>query len=123
MSRYWRCRRVRAGEKCDQLNLARKQKCTTCGAPRPKRKVPAHRAALAAVTYDQLVTVFGERCGICGAPPGTRRLHRDHEHTGVGFVRGLLCFRCNAALRAYMTTEWLRNALAYLERAEERRAA
>lgn len=107
---------------CASINPRVKQKCMLCGAARPARKVPAHRAALAE-PYEWWVAQFGERCGICGAARGTRRLHRDHEHAGAGRARGLLCFRCNAALRSYMTLEWMRAAVAYLERANTRTAA
>lgn len=120
MTRVWRCRRVKAGVRCDTLNLRIKQRCTECGGPRPKSRAPKHRQALE-MTYEQAVELFGERCGICGTGPGTRRLHRDHEHKGDGRIRGLLCFRCNAALRSYQTIEWLRGALAYLERFERLR--
>jgi hypothetical protein len=119
----WRCRRIQNGQKCGQLNLARKQKCTLCGKPRPKKRQPAHRAVLATITYEDCVRLFGEYCGICGRPAGERRLHRDHEHKGAGHIRGLLCFRCNSALRSYMTLDWLRAAVAYLECAETRKAA
>jgi Recombination endonuclease VII len=121
MARTWRCQRVKQGVKCATDNPRIKQRCTTCGGKRPTRVQPAHRAALDEMTYVQCVAEFGEECGICGAGPGTRRLHRDHEHKGGGAVRGLLCFRCNAALRIYMTLEWLRSAVAYLERFEARR--
>jgi hypothetical protein len=121
VTRTWRCRRVKAGVKCDTLNLRRKQRCTRCGGPRPKPRGSAHRAVLATTTYEQCVAMFGERCGICGAEPSARRLHRDHEHRGPGSIRGLLCFRCNTALRDYMTLDWLRAAVAYLERFEARR--
>jgi hypothetical protein len=58
----------------------------------------------------------GEFCGICGKRPKPgKRLHRDHDHR-TGKPRGLLCFRCNTALRPYMTFEWLRKALAYIKR-------
>jgi hypothetical protein len=123
MERVWTCRRVKLGIVCGTRNARVKQRCTACGAPRPKRRQPAHRAVLATMTYEQCVAVFGERCGICGRGPGERRLHRDHEHKGNGHLRGLLCFRCNSALRGYMTAEWLRAAAAYLDAAEDRRAA
>lgn len=58
---------------------------------------------------------YGERCGICGGLPKTRRLHRDHDHRS-GKMRGLLCFPCNAALRPYMTADWLRKAADYVDR-------
>jgi hypothetical protein len=66
--------------------------------------------------YDQWVEQFGERCNICGRPPVNARLHRDHDHR-TGQPRGLLCHRCNRFLPNWMTTDWLRKALTYLERA------
>lgn len=105
------------GVACGTLNLRVKQRCTTCGGPRPARKKPAHTAALD-MPYEFWVGSYGEVCGICGrAPKPGRKLHRDHDHK-TGRPRGLLCFRCNAALRSYMTLEWMRAAVAYLERAE-----
>lgn len=73
-----------------------------------------HRRALEE-PYEAWVERYGERCGICGAPPKTKRLHRDHDHR-TGRARGLLCFRCNRLLPTYATLEWLRSAVAYIER-------
>lgn len=118
--RVWTCQRVDGGQKCGHLNPRRKRKCERCGKAKPARKRPAHMVALDA-PYEAFVAVNGgEACGICGAvqKPGGRRLHRDHDHR-TGKARGLLCFRDNAALRPYMTAEWLRAALAYLERTED----
>jgi hypothetical protein len=74
--------------------------------------------------YEQWVEQFGERCGICGKPPKPgRRLDRDHDHA-TGEPRGLLCgMPCNRALTSRMTAEWLRAAAAYLDAAEDRKAA
>ncbi len=117
--RTWRCRRVKDGEKCGTLNLRRKQRCTTCGGPRPKPRQPAHRAILAEMPYEEWVARFGERCGICGAEPSaSRRLDRDHDHR-TGAARGLLCHLCNRALGNRIDAEWCRRAAAYLERASE----
>jgi hypothetical protein len=64
----------------------------------------------------------GPQCGICGKlPKEGERFHRDHEHKGDGLARGVLCFPCNSGLRPYMTLRWLRRAIYYLEKAEERR--
>ncbi len=118
--RTWRCQRVKAGVKCSTLNLRIKQRCTTCGKPKPAKRRPKHMAALAAFDYDAWVAEHGERCGICGAAPKDgKRLHRDHSHVGAGFARGLLCFQCNRKL-GNKTSTWLRQALAYLEVAEYR---
>jgi hypothetical protein len=120
---YWTCQRVTAGIKCGAGNPNRNRKCKTCGKTRAARKRPAHLAAL-----DQPYTVFLalnggiERCWICGTEPGQRKLHRDHDHR-TGEPRGLLCFRCNSALRPYMTWEWLDAAAEYLRSAPERMRA
>lgn len=74
------------------------------------------------VPYEEYVRRFGEVCGICGTGPKPgKRLHRDHDHRGQGEPRGLLCFRCNAALRPYMTAEWLERAQHYVGCAESMR--
>ena len=71
--------------------------------------------------YEQYVEINGgDHCGICGVKPEPgKRLHRDHDHR-TGKPRGLLCYPDNAALRPYMTLEWLRAAVAYSERASLR---
>lgn len=124
MRGFWTCQRVSAGVKCRASNPNRLQKCTRCGKRRPARKPPAHMSALA-LPYEFYVQINGgEFCGICGCVPELgKKLHRDHEHKGVGTPRGTLCFRCNAALRPYMDLAWLRAAVAYVERADVRRAA
>jgi hypothetical protein len=128
--RTWTCQRQRGGDKCRTKNLAVKQRCTTCGSPRPKRKRKEHFDVLD-LPYWVFVLVngeYGERCGICGAPPVTKRNDRDHEHVGAGLVRGILCHRCNRVLGKRMESavrqmgmtvpEWLRAAADYVERAE-----
>lgn len=78
--------------------------------PRPRRtseRVPPG-------TYERLVAEHGaETCWICGAAPKTRRLHIDHDHK-TGDTRGLLCYRCNNALPAWVTALWLVRAALYL---------
>lgn len=87
--------------------------------PRRRRR-PRHADALK-LPYEVYVDVNGgsELCGICGRPGKTRRLHRDHDHQ-TGEPRGLLCYRCNLVLRAYVTLEWLLAAVAYVERGLKR---
>lgn len=50
------------------------------------------------------------RCPICGRKS---QLVTDHNHKD-GHIRGLLCRRCNATLREWVTIEWLVAALEYL---------
>lgn len=79
-------------------------------------------AVLRDLSYEECIQINGgEHCGICGAKPKTRKLDRDHEHKGSGAIRGILCIRCNLALPNRVTLEWLRLAVAYLERFEQRR--
>lgn len=113
----WRCRA------CLTLNPPRARKCGACERKRPKKRRPPHMRALD-LPYETYVELNGgEACGICGAEPKPgRRLHRDHDHR-TGRPRGLACFRCNAALRPYMTLDWLRAATSYLERANEGKEA
>lgn len=115
--RYWTCQRIHAGEKCGRRNPARLRNCAACGGRKRDRR-PKHRAVLREVPYAEWVARHGELCGICGRVPALgKRLHRDHDHRS-GLPRGLLCFRCNSALRSYMTLDWLRRAVVYLERGE-----
>jgi hypothetical protein len=100
--------------KCRSRWNGNKQRCD-CGRKQPKRRA-THRQILKEVPYERWVELYGERCGICGAGPGTRRLHRDHDHK-TGQARGILCFRCNTALPNRVDADWLRAAADYLERA------
>ena len=120
MARTWKCQRSAGGVKCGATNPGRKRKCEACGQQRPPLSRPRHMAALDDVPYEEYVFLNGgEFCGICGRPPKPgKRLQRDHDHRGDGHPRGLLCFACNRWLRGFMTVEWLRKAIVYLERAE-----
>lgn len=118
----WKCQRRVGGVVCGQRNPKPKRKCSACGGHRAKKRAPKHRAVLDAMPYSMWVALYGERCGICGCPPKPgKKLHRDHDHR-TGLPRGLLCFRDNSALRTYMTLDWMRRAVGYLERAEQRGA-
>ena len=48
--------------------------------------------------YEARLREQGGGCAVCGRPPKPgKSLHVDHDHE-TGYVRGLLCFSCNAAL-------------------------
>jgi hypothetical protein len=48
--------------------------------------------------YEARLREQGGGCAVCGRPPKQgKSLHVDHDHE-TGYVRGLLCFSCNAAL-------------------------
>lgn len=113
----WKCQRQSKGEKCGYVNPSLKRLCVECGKPRPPRKRPAHMAALDIPYEEYIVLNGGEFCAICGVGPSpARRLDRDHDHTGLGRPRGLLCHFCNRRLDDRVTPEWLRAAADYLER-------
>lgn len=113
----WTCQRSELGVVCKHRNENKYRRCQSCGKPRPPRKRPAHRKALE-LPYEHYLALNGgiERCAICGAPPREgRKLDRDHCHRS-GEPRGLLCHVCNRTLGNRITPDWLRRALAYLER-------
>ena len=47
--------------------------------------------------YEELLALQGGVCAICKSPPKKQALGVDHDHKS-GYVRGLLCFRCNHKL-------------------------
>lgn len=99
---------------------SRRRKCPDCGRPRMPKSRAKHLDVLE-LGRDVFVTINGgDHCGICRAirKPGGKALHRDHNHR-TGQPRGILCFRCNAALRPYMDRGWLLAAAAYLGRCEQ----
>jgi hypothetical protein len=88
-----------------------------CGKPKPKKRKPAHMAALQ-LPYEAFVEANGgsDVCGICGVGPSEkRRLDRDHDHV-TGLPRGLLCWKHNKALDFFKGVDELRAAIDYLGR-------
>ena len=112
----WTCQKQTKGKVCKFHNPPRTRKCGKCGKTRPVKRKPAHMVGLELDYEGYIALNGGEVCGICGATKRSRNLDRDHDHT-TGSPRGLLCVRCNRALARWMTIEWLKAALAYLERA------
>lgn len=71
------------------------------------------RYGLTAAHYDAMVAVQGGRCAICQqVPRETLRVDHDHE---TGFVRALLCRKCNSGLGMFGdNVTLLTKALMYL---------
>jgi hypothetical protein len=70
--------------------------------------------------YERMFEAQHGVCAICGeARPEERTLHVDHDHT-TGAIRGLLCLRCNNAIRDFREEYGLFvRAANYLDRDEE----
>lgn len=121
----WTCQRVANKVKCGHKNPNRKTLCEQCRKPKRDRSGdrPQHLSALE-LPYEYFVEVNGgDHCGICYvAPKPGQKLNRDHAHVGVGFARGVLCWRHNQALEMFGDDpNLLQAAIDYLERAEARR--
>lgn len=73
------------------------------------------------ITFEEKEAILasqGFACAICKTELllKDRRTHIDHDHR-TGAVRGLLCSDCNTGLGFYKDQpQYLRNAIAYLER-------
>ncbi|OPZ66024.1 MAG: Recombination endonuclease VII [Firmicutes bacterium ADurb.Bin506] len=72
--------------------------------------------------FEEMTARQGGRCAICrGFPTPGRwssdyRLHVDHDHS-TGAIRGLLCYRCNAAIGFVRDDPKIaRNVVEYLEK-------
>ncbi len=67
------------------------------------------------VEYDRLLAAQGGHCAVCPAVARKMPLNVDHDHA-TGFVRGLLCWRCNRdVVGPHRDGELLRAAAAYLD--------
>jgi NMD protein affecting ribosome stability and mRNA decay len=70
-------------------------------------------------TYNAILKKQDGRCAICKCHQHYQRLAVDHDHK-TGMVRGLLCVHCNRGLgRFFDSALRLRNAAAYIEKANE----
>jgi Recombination endonuclease VII len=72
--------------------------------------------SMSAQDYDILLEKQHGVCAICHDLPGERRaLSVDHDHN-TGFVRGLLCTKCNAGLGLFKDDiRLLAAAIVYLQ--------
>jgi hypothetical protein len=84
----------------------------------PEKSRRAHLRTRYGITLGEkaeLIRRQGGCCAICGGGPGKKGWHTDHCHTTQA-VRGVLCFKCNTGLGAFMDNPvYLRNAASYLE--------
>lgn len=81
-----------------------------------KKKELRLRYGLTPSQYEELLSIQNGVCAICGnVCPSGKKLAVDHNHD-TGFVRGLLCIKCNTAIgKLNDDPNMLRKALAYLE--------
>ncbi|HET9945169.1 MAG TPA: endonuclease VII domain-containing protein, partial [Actinomycetes bacterium] len=49
------------------------------------------------ITEADVAAMLAAQHGVCAICQAADAAHIDHDHT-TGAVRGMLCFRCNAAL-------------------------
>lgn len=93
-------------------------RCRACmaGADRAKHLIRTYGLTVSEV--DRLLESQGGTCAICCTSPA---VHVDHDHS-TGKVRGILCFRCNAALGQFGDDpRVLRRAARYLDRSRDLR--
>lgn len=65
--------------------------------------------------YVNMLTACASGCMICGTHMADARICVDHDHN-TGQVRGLLCYKCNAAIGMLRDSPTIiRQALTYLE--------
>lgn len=71
--------------------------------------------------YDAMLVAQDSKCALCGRLPEQslhNRLHVDHDHETM-VIRGLLCYRCNAALGQFGDSiSGVQRVINYLIRAE-----
>jgi hypothetical protein len=89
-------------------------RCTRCAARANREDHLLRTYGLTVAEADALLTSQAGLCAICEAAPA---VHIDHDHAS-GVVRGMLSFRCNAALGQFDDEpDRLRRAADYIERA------
>lgn len=63
--------------------------------------------------YTKMLEIQKGVCYLCKKPPKTKKLSVDHNHK-TGFVRKLLCFRCNKLLVSIHTIDTAKRVYEYL---------
>lgn len=92
--------------------------CRVCKGRRDERRRLERLYGLTPEGLEQLIASQDGLCAVCVERPAQ---HVDHDHE-TGFVRGVLCFCCNAALGQMRDdVRILRAAIAYVERHAMRR--
>lgn len=87
--------------------------CKTCMSAKERAKHLARSYGMSLAELDDMLAAQHGVCAICQTAPA---IHVDHDHR-TGQIRGLLCFRCNAALGQLADDPLvLRRAARYLER-------
>ena len=87
---------------------------------RERRKSLWENYRLSLADYSLLFESQHGGCAICNTPPTLKRLAVDHDHT-TGYLRGLLCSRCNLGIGRFEdNTTLFRNAILYLEQGTDR---
>lgn len=88
-------------------------RCRSCATARNRAYHIARTYGMTVEEVDALVEAQGGACAICQVADA---IHIDHDHT-TGRVRGVLCFRCNAALGQFdEQPSYLLRAVSYLGR-------
>lgn len=89
-------------------------RCKACMSAKDKAK---HLERTYGMTVDELESLLAEQDGRCAICRTAAAVHVDHDHVTCE-IRGLLCFRCNAALGQFGDDPIvLRQAARYLEQA------
>jgi hypothetical protein len=89
--------------------------CKGCEPDYDRQTKWAFNFGLTVEEYQALLNAQDGNCAICGgACPTGRMLAVDHDHL-LGFIRGLLCARCNNALGSFQdSADLLLRAIQYL---------
>jgi hypothetical protein len=88
-------------------------RCRECDAKAQRSDYLARKYGLTPEDVEEMLAAQGGLCAICEE---AEAVHVDHCHD-TGRIRGLLCFRCNAALGQFDDVpSRLRKAAEYLER-------